>query len=182
MKLVLVKDDEKKSLLSRFERKVLKFRKKIITILQNRKTSTEEKLFLLNRTCDINLEKKSFNEWLENFCSLEKLSINEFSFNNIPKAEQFAQIESGFELEFEQLLCYMTFRHLSRAIDLLDLRIRLAFVILCFNMINHIFSLNEKKDLDTLIEVCRFFSSEIETSDNNIFDLLDEIEDLVSFI
>lgn len=182
MKLVLIKGDEEKSHLSRFERKVLKFRKKVITILQNRKTSVEYKLFLLNRTCDINLERKTFNEWLKSFCSLEKLIVNDFSFNNIPKAEQFARIESGFELEFEQLLCYLTFRHLSRAIDMLDLRVRLAFVILCFNMINHIFSTNEKKDLDTLIEICRFFSSEIETSDNNIFALLDEIEDLISFI
>ncbi len=182
MKLVLIKDNEDNAKPSTFERKMLRFRKKVITILQNRRTPIEYKLFLLNRSCDINLEKKTFNEWLKSFCSLEKLIVNDFSFNNIPKADKFAEIESGFELEFEQLLCYLTFRHLSRAIDMLDLRVRLAFVILCFNMINHIFSISERKDLDTLIEVCRFFSSEIETSDNNVFDLLDEIEDLISFI
>ena len=150
--------------------------------MQNRKLCINERVKQVEELCDINLTKKSFNDWLNVFCSLEKLDINEFSFSAIPKMENFAQIESGFELEFEQLLCYLVFRHLSRAIDMLDLRVRLAFIILCFNMINHIFSLSEKKDLEVLIEVCRFFSSEIETSDDNIFTLLNEIENLVRFI
>ncbi len=182
MKLVLVKDDNEPNHLSRFERKVLKFRKKVISILQNRKIPVRDRLFLLERTCDVDLERKSFPDWIKVFCSLEKLSVNDFTFNDFPKVQNFAQIENGFELAYEQLLCYLTFRHLSRAVDLLDLRVRLAFVILCFKMINHIFSIKENKDLKTLIEVCRFFSSEIETSDNNIFTLLDEIEDLVNLI
>ncbi len=182
MKPVLIKDDNVQSRLSVLERKILKFRKKVITILQNRKITIKDRLYLLERTCDIDFREKPFPEWIMVFDNLEKLKINDFSFGNIPKAENFAEIESGFELEFEQILCYLTFRHLSRAIDMLDLRVRLALVILCFNMINHIFSLKETKDLDSLIEVCRFFSSEIETSDDNIFALLNEIENLISFI
>ncbi len=182
MKLMLIKDDNEPPRLSVFERKILKFRKKVITILQNRKITIKDRLYLLERTCDIDFKKKPFPDWIKIFCSLEKLDINDFSFDNIPKTENFAEIESGFELEFEQILCYLTFRHLSRAIDMLDLRVRLAFIILCFNIINHIFSLSEKKDLASLVEVCRFFSSEIETSDDNIFALLNEIENLITFI
>ncbi len=182
MKLVLIKDDENAPRLSGFERKSLRFRNKVITILQNRKIPIKERLSLLNRTCDIDLERKALPDWIRVFCGLEKLRINDFSFDNIPKTDKFAEIESGFELEFEQILCYLTFRHLSRAIDMLDLRVRLAFILLCFNMINHIFSIKENKDLATLVEVCRFFSSEIETSDDNIFALLNEIENLVRFI
>ena len=182
MKLELTKDDGKENKLSPFERKVFAFRKKVITILQNKKLALAQKIALLNEICNIDLNKKSFSSWIDLFCSLEKLSINDFSFNDIEKADNFNQIESDFEKEYEQLLCYLSFRHLSRAIDLLDLRVRLAFVLLCFDMINHIFSLNKTKNIDTLVEVCRFFSSEIETSDDNIFAILNEIESLVSFI
>ena len=182
MKTFLIKDDEKICRLSVFERKSLRFRKKVIFILQNRKIPIEDRLTILKRTCDIDLERKSFPDWIKVFCSLEKLEVNDFTFNDFPKAENFVKVQSGFEIEFEQILCYLTFRHLSRAIDMLDLRVRLAFVILSFNMINYIFSMKENKNLETLIEVCRFYSSEIETSDNNIFALLDEIENLVSFI
>ena len=42
------------------------------------------------------------------------------------------------------------------------------------------FDSQNEKTLDSLIEVCRFYSSEIETSDDNIFCLLNEIENLVS--
>ena len=182
MKLELVKDDGKAQNLSPFERKVFAFRKKVVSVLQNKKLALAQKIALLNEICNVDLNKKTFNEWIEVFCGLERLKINNFAFNNIPKGQNFANIESGFEKEYEQLLCYLSFRHLSRAIDTLDLRVRLAFVLLCFKMINHIFSLNDKKDKDSLVEVCRFFSSEIETSDDNIFAILNEIENLVSFI
>ncbi len=182
MKLSLIKDDKKTSVLSPFEKKVIAFRKKVISILQNRKISFLERLDALKGLSDINLSKKSFSTWRETFCNLERLKINDFAFNNIPQTECFAQIERGFELEYEQLLCYLSFRHLSRAIDSLDLKVRLAFILLCFYMINHIFSLSENKNLDTLIEVCRFFSSENETNDDNIFALLNDIENLISFI
>ena len=182
MKLNLVKDDGLPNKLKPFEKKVIAFRKKVARVLQDRKISIAQRIAFLNQLSGIDLTKKSFSAWLDTFCGLERLKVNEFSFCDIKKAQDFAQIQNGFELEYEQILCYLAFRHLSRAIDALDLRVRLAFVLLCFNMINHIFSLSDKKDINTLIETCRFFSSEIETSDDNIFAILNEIENLVSFI
>ena len=182
MKPVLVKDDFKKRAIVGFERKVFAFRKKALLIAQDRTLTIENRLLLLEQLANIDLKKNSFNKWLEIFSSLDKLSVNQFTFNQVEKNENFAPIIIGFDREAEQLLSYLIFRHISRAIDLLDLRVRLAFVILSFKMINHIFILSKEQSLENLVEVCRFYSSEIETSDDNIYCLLDEIESLISFI
>ena len=182
MRTVLVKDDFKKSIAVGFERKVFAFRKKALNIAQDRSISIADRLSLLSQLANIDLNKNSFNKWLNIFKSLDRLTINEFGFEKIGLAQNFANTLNGFEREYEQLLSYLIFRHISRAIDFLDLRVRLAFVILSFKMINHIFAMNEQTTNENLVEVCRFYSSEIETSDDNIYRLLNEIENLISFI
>ncbi len=182
MKEVLVKDDLKSTSLSPIEKKIMAFRKKALSISQNRKLNIDERLSLLKNISNISLDKNSFGDWLNIYTKLDKLEINEFGFEMVAPETNFAPIQKGFEREYEQLLSYLCYRHLSRAIDLLDLRVRLGFVVLSFNMINQIFSCQDEKTLDTLVEICRFYSSEIETSDDNIFYLLNEIENLVSFI
>ncbi len=182
MKVVLVKDDQKNCILSPFEKKVFAFRNKVLFIIQNRKLSIDKKLSLLKNLSNINLDKNSFNEWLSIYKKLDRLSVNEFSFDLLAPSRTFAPIVHDFERQYEQLLSYLCFRHLSRAIDQLDLRVRLAFIILSFNMINHIFACQDEKTIDALVEVCRFYSSEIETNDESIFSLLNEIENLISFI
>ena len=180
MKIVLVKDDNKPSTLTSFEKKVLAFRNKVMKILQNRKLTISDRLFALQPLCQVNLDKKDFSSWIALFSSLEKLEINDYSFDKI-KGNSFCTVNQNFDLAFEQLLCYLAYRHLSRAIDILDLKIRLAFVVLSFNVINTIFSQGEKS-LENLIEIVRFYSSEIECNDDNLYEILNEIENLVSFI
>ncbi len=181
MRLNLVKDNKKESPLTKHEKKVLAFRNKVIKIIQNRKISFTERLNALNLLADINLEKNSFSTWLNIFAKLEKLPVNDFSFEQVPLAKNFAPILNGYEIEYEQLISYFIFRHLPRAIDNLDLRVRLAFSLLSLKIINHIFANETNKNLNTLIEICRFYTSTIETSDTNLFALLNEIENLVSF-
>lgn len=182
MRLVLVKDDKKDKPLTKFEKQVLSFRKKAVSICQNRKLAINERLELLTQLSNVNLDKKSYLDWINTYLGLEKLEINDYSFEKLKNEKDFYEIAGGFELEYENLLSYLCFRHLSRAIDKLDLRIRLAFVILSFKMINQIFSLQDKKDFPSLVESARFYSSEIETSNDNIFTLLDKIESLISYL
>ena len=182
MRPILVKDDNKDKPLTKFEKQVLAFRKKAISICQNRKLPIQERIKLLVELANIDLNKMTYSSWVDTYLGLEKLEINDYSFENLKQTNEFNKIQDGFELEFENLLSYLCFRHLSRAIDKLDLRIRLAFTILSFKMINQIFSSQSKKDLSSLIESARFYSSEIETSDNNVFSLLDQIESLISYI
>ena len=181
MKVVVNKDDNKNTCLRKFEKQIFSFRNKVIKIAQNRKLTIQERLEQLKVLSDIDIDKLSFDKWKNIFCSLEKLSVNEYSFNDLQNSPNFSSVDQNFSSEYEQLLCYLAFRHISRAFDLLDLRIRLAFVILCFKMISHIFNTLKEKDLSSLIEVCRFFTSEIECSDKNQNQLLNQIELLVCY-
>lgn len=182
MCLKLAKEDKNSKKKTKFEKQLFSFRNKAISIIQNRKIDINERLNKLKTLYNIDLKKLKFDAWIDTYLSLEKLEINEYAFSNLKQDNAFAPILINFEKEYENLLSYLCFRHLSRAIDLLDLRVRLAFCILSFYVINHIFNKCENKDLDNLVEVCRFYSSEIETNDDNIFTLLDKIESLVSYI
>lgn len=182
MKLVLTKDDYKKNQMTKFEKTVISFRKKAISIIQNRKLTLNDKINLLNKMCEIDLDKKSFTDWINTFKSLEKLDTSDNTFKLLESQSCFAPFLDNYTIEYEQLLSYFAFRHLSRAIDSLDLRIRLAFIILCLKMINQILSTKQELTFDNLVETCRFFSSEVECSDDNICFLLNEIENLVSFL
>ena len=108
-----------------------------------------------------------------------------FSIDNLLYSN-FSSVNENLSREFEQILAYLTYRHISRAIDNLDLMVRLSFVILSFKVINQIFAFLNKGDntnkLENLIEACRIYSSEIECSDYNITTLLNKIESLVKFI
>ena len=181
MRPILVKNDKKDKPLTKFEKQIFAFRKKAVAICQNRKLPIKQRLELLSELANIDLDKMTYTKWIDTYLGLEKLEINDYSFENLKQTNEFNKVQDGFELEFENLLSYLCYRHLSRAIDKLDLRIRLAFVILSFKMINQMFSLQSKKDLSSLIESARFYSSEIETNDENIFSLLDHIESLISY-
>lgn len=182
MKRVLVKDDKKNCSLLPFERKIFAFRNKVLKIIQDRSLTTNQKISLLSSLSNIDLNKNSFSKWLEIFSRLERLKTNEFSFSSIPLASDFANITDEFRREYEQLLSYFAFRHLSRAIDSIDLSVRLAFIVLAVKFINHIFSLQNERTFENLVEACRFFTSEIECNDDNLFKILNQIENLVSFI
>ncbi len=182
MKTILVSDRGANNLLSPFEKKVFAFRNRALKIIQDRKISTEEKLIKLTALHNIDLDKLSFKSWIKELSSLERLDKKaDEIFDKLLTKDGFSPIDNGFSREFEQLLAYLTYRHLSRAIDNLDLRVRLAFVILAFKIILDIFNLGNK-DFSSLVESCRVFSAEIECSDQNIFAILNKIESLVSFI
>ena len=181
MRLDLIKTDNKPICLSAFEKRVLAFRKKVINIIQNRKLTLEDRLNELEQLSKIDLNKITYLEWQDFFNKLEKLPNNNMSYSIVNKAEGFLPLASEYQLQLEQLLSYLAFRHLSRGIDFLDLNVRLAFVCLSLKMINQLFCLAQEQSLNSLIEVCRFYSAEIETNDDNIFNILNKLESLITF-
>lgn len=186
MKLELKKQTALKKSQTPFERQVLKFRKEVLSIVQNRSLSTNDKIDKLEKISSINLNEIGYLDWINVYNNLEKLSVNNFCFNHLKRFANFTLPDDNFDREYEQILAYLIYRHISRAIDYLDLKVRLSFVLLSFKFINQIFTLlneeNNKKSLENLIEACRIYSSEIECSDDNIITLLNKIERLVKFI
>ncbi len=175
MKPVLVRKGVKKERLNSFEKNVLKFRKTVLSIICDQNLSIEDRLNKLLFTSEVNLQKKPYKAWIEFFCGLEQIKTNQNHFIKIINTQNFLQVNNSNALFFEQILSYLAFRHLSRAIDEIDLLVRLAFIVLSAKVINQLFySLGE--DLDALIEACRFYTSTIELSEDNLFYTLNEIE------
>ena len=186
MKLELLRQTTTIKKLTTFEKKVLKFRNEVLAVVQNRKLSTCDKIKLLEQKSLIDLTDISYFNWIKIYNSLEKLLVNEFTFDKLNCYKNFTDFNNEFEREYEQILSYLTYRHISRAIDNLDLKVRLSFVLLSFKFINQIFTLLSQQDtkfsIENLIEACRIYSSEIECSDQNIISLLNTIETLIKFI
>ena len=182
MKLASKKGDNFKPERNAFEKKIFLFRNKALKIAQSKNLTIYQKLESLSELTDINLFKKSYLLWTKTLLSLESLDEKEFSFNKLTAFNEWKALPQNYDREFEQLLSYLIFRHVSRAIDQIDLRVRLSFVLLSIKIINQIYYLLADFSFDGLVEACRIYSSEIECSDDNLFILLNEIESLVSLI
>ena len=155
----------------------------MLKITQNRSLTLEERISNLKNLTKINLDKKPFKEWIILFKGLEKLSPSwQEQLNALSTINDFNLDFSGFEREFEQLICYFIYRHVSRAIDLLDVEVRLSFCLLSLYFISTIFHHSKNRDFENLVEICRLYSSEIECSDENVINMLNAIESLYSFI
>lgn len=182
MKRVLVYKNKFSKPLSSFEKTVLAFRNNVLKIIQNRELSIVKRLKLLEELSNINLDKKPFSAWAEIFLGLEKLPLELDHFTRLIELKEYSKdYKNEYALSFEQILSYLAFRHLSRAIDEIDLSVRLSFVVLSFKIIYELFS-SLGGDSCALIEACRFYTSTVELSDNNLFTLLNEIEKLVVLI
>lgn len=182
MKPVLDKDSRVLKPLTPFEKKILAFRKKVLNVCQDRKLAILERLKLLEQLSNINLDKKPFCEWVKLLSGLEKIPTNTDYFSCLKDTKDFSlNYKKEFTISFEQILSYLAFRHISRAIDEIDLAVRLAFIILSFKIIYELF-VSLGGDFDALVEACRFYTSSVELSDENLFSMLNEIEKLVVLI
>ena len=82
---------------------------------------------------------------------------------------------------YENLVCYFLYRYMTAdAADWPDAgRTRTAFAILCTAIIHAIHRATGGADMDSLCEISRMFSSEIEYSEENLERLMGEAEDAV---
>lgn len=80
---------------------------------------------------------------------------------------------------YEQLLCYFLYRYMAAEYDgRPDMeRVRALFAVLSTALIHAVHRATGGEDLESLCEIARMFSSEIEYSEENVERLMDEIED-----
>ncbi len=179
MKPVLVYKNKFTKPLTPLEKKILALRKEALGIAQDRTRSISERLNLLEKLSKIDLNRKDFSAWAKIFDGLEKLNANKDYFSFLHNLESFPVVtKNDYSVCFEQVLSYLIYRHVSRAIDEIDSSVRLAFVVLSFKIIYCLFVFLGDS-LDALIEACRFYTSTVELSDDNCFSLFNEIEKLM---
>ena len=85
-----------------------------------------------------------------------------------------------WEVAFEQLLVYLTYRHLTDSLDDGRFIARVQFAVQSYCMVKWISAIHFRKygdiDLQTVAEIARIYSAEIEYSTDNIDALLNIFE------
>lgn len=92
-----------------------------------------------------------------------------------------SELDSETSVAYENLICYFLYRYMTTDAEYWPdaKRTRTAFAVLCTIIIHAIHRATGGKDLDSLCETARMFSSEIEYSEENLERLMSEVEDAV---
>ncbi len=134
----------------------------------------EENESLLN-LCDCKIPDKTISQWADIYLSLERLDehwtilLNDLKSTDIDKVT----IPEEFDICFQNLLIYFTYRHLNE----FSTEKELMFIYLSCEMIKNLCKMHIKKyrelTFEDIVNYSRMYSSEIEYSDENIEKLLE---------
>lgn len=143
------------------------FRNSIFDVLQNRNFTITQRVQMLIDRFDIPSPINT-HSWSDFYKNLEMLDPD---WENHLKNISYSQAgETTLEVAYEQLLVYLTYRHLADALyDNMFIE-RISFIILSYQIIR---SMNISDSIEELLEISRMYSSEIEYSDENIYKILD---------
>ncbi len=167
---------------------IILLRDKIIETFQHRDLYIEERireaLALINAE-EYPFEKEDAKDFLLSLERLdhkweETLALLDVNLKSSQK-ESFLALFKERETVFEQFAVYLIYRHCACAPTLFDARIRVLFAIYCLRLYialcEGLFALRGDLSDDDFIEIAREFSSEIEYSDENLYEILYRIED-----
>lgn len=113
--------------------------------------------------------------WAEFLKTLERLDEAWTDQLSLLQSAPSPTLSPEWDIPFEQLLVYLLYRHLPGALDDGDLPGRIAYCALITSLLRTLFAAQPKQDDETLIELARLYSSEIEYSDENLDAILDEL-------
>ncbi len=150
-------------------------RDRIITLAESADGSFRNKLELLKMKYGIpNIYTK--NEWIRRLLKLEILDAAwEKNLQTAYSAPE-CKAPTTYDKYYERLFTYFAFRHISIAESPEDLRARLGFAILSTEMIKLLFERSGDQKIDTLADIARRYSAEIEYSEDNTAELIFEFE------
>ena len=156
--------------------------------MQNRNKNIPERIKDMLLLCGTTLPQFDLDKWCGIFLGLERLDGAWTAALNSLKAgfktanlKEFDLYMKNRQTEYEQLLVYLIYRHLSSAFDKTDAKIYALFAALSFTVIYYIgaVSFTEKGSFTFTeqAETARLFSSEIEYSDQNLDIILQHLQD-----
>jgi len=150
--------------LTKFEINFLNFRNNLFDIIQNRNMSIDKRIELMLNVCNARIPKKTIAEWANIYLSLERLDPKWTDMLiNISTKEN----DLNLNIEFEQFLFYLIYRHLTDAINYGDISKRASFIAVSYLLIKQLcITYNVEESV-------RMYCSEIEYSENNLYSLID---------
>lgn len=142
-------------------------REKLFAIAQNRQLPFEERFSRLKGLCGFCEMPPAY--WQEVYRGLERLDpVWDSTLDTLNDEDTAAPLP---DTAWEQLLVYFLYRHLYNG----PLGEQLAFCLLSVQMIQWLYLKGGQSGLQALVEISRQYSAEIEYSDENIDELLDNM-------
>jgi lysine-N-methylase len=177
--LVTLEDDGNEDALPEEDALVIAQRDALVSIAQKRTLSMEERIAQLEDVCGAAFPPEDMPRWAAVLLELERLAeawTRQLTLLQSAEPRE-KKLSDQWAVHFEQLLVYLLYRHIPGALDDGDIQGRLMLCLLGWHVIRRLFLLQEAQTLDTLAELCRMFSSEIEYSDDNLSALLDVLDE-----
>ena len=166
----LDEDDIPEEELADEEKYILEKRGELFGLLQGEDKPLCDRVTDVLTTVNATFPKKSPAEWYKLFSGLE--IMDEGWRGLLKNIEENIDTVSGFDKAFENLLMYFIYRHTPNATDREDFGARVLFAIASCYIIGGIFSAQENKTAEALIDISSRYSAEIEYSEENTAKLI----------
>jgi lysine-N-methylase len=161
-----LRDDGEEDLASEEETAFFMKRDRLFEMAQDRRLSVFARMRKILREFDVAFPRKSFDEWIELLRSLE---IMDSAWACLLSEAKEASVSDRMESEWEQLLWYFIYRHVSEPER--DIGKGIFFAVFSVYVIRSLFAYLSERDgevgTEALVELCRLYSSEIEYSEEN---------------
>ncbi|MBE6912073.1 MAG: hypothetical protein E7473_06080 [Ruminococcaceae bacterium] len=156
------------------ESQMLMLREEVFGILGNRKKSVSQRFNELSEMFAFSLREVFSEEVIKLYLSLERLDEGWTSYLERISIEGDMSFldKPEFAKAFEQLATYFVFRHFSEGMYDESFRARIKFAISACLVIGAITMTEEDASVDTMADIARRFSSEVEYSEDNMENLL----------
>lgn len=181
-RLLLLSDDGNAETCDPHEAALLRLRSDLIAALQERRYPLQARLDTMLQQANLPPLRFDLPQWAHFFAGLERLDAQWTNWLELLKTAPSAPLPCipALELPLEQLGCYLLMRHLPGALEDGDVGGRIAYAALILNLLGALFALQLQTDdtfsIDAFIEIARMYSSEIEYSDENLYAILDELQ------
>ena len=162
------------------EEALLTLRDALFALAQDRSVPVAAREEAILRHVGATLPERSAREWAAFFLSLERMDESWTArLRDLDDADDtaFTAYMQPRETEYEQLLCYFLYRHLSAALDDGDVSGKVAFAVLSTRFLRQLGAWQYRKTghftKDDQIELARLYSAEIEYSQENLDTIFD---------
>lgn len=158
--------------LSFLEKSVLKFREKVLLVIQDRSLSVQERVDKLLQEHNLELNKNHFHKAIKRFLSFEKLDKNwTENLKQIKKEKTSFIFSKKHDLILENFLANEVYRYISNAEDVSEALTILVGIIVCTQIISAMINYIEQTNSATfedIVEIVRLYSAEVEYSEKNL--------------
>lgn len=174
--LKVLADDGEQTVPAAEETAFFEFREQLVQTVQDRRFPLAERLTAVCTRCGVHLPQKSPAMWTDFYLGLERLDKSWDAaleaFRSLMPVMYTVPFSKESEIFFENLFCYLLYRHLAGALSDGAFAARTAFAVHGVQFLWALYRANERGgtafDFDLAKDLVRQYSTEIEYSDENL--------------